>query len=369
MKMPTTVLSSISTFLAMVVAATPASAVLSDPPYFNLWASGQVDAAGLSGSGTQVLLCGTATCGTSVATSDHNYAIVNALPKNNGKGSGAIDPFLRFDQNIEGSGGTGNSTTEAAYNTDYRKATTGSQIGALGTITEPNYPTAGTTTVIGNQAKDSGAGGSPGFNHAVQFNTLVADANGYFHFLLDINEPGSTKATLRLDELAFFTSSSNTLNDFVRDDPNSATADSHFADATASQKIWDMDFNQLGTNGTSTSNASGTGRIGGLVLDSAINNTNGSGDYDMEILLHKDLFKNVQATDYVYLYNFAGSADNCSSDPTCGLAQAGFEEWAADHNPTSTNVPEPASAALALIGLAAGGASCRRRGLRSFRPR
>ena len=344
-----------SSLLALVLAASPVSALLNDPPYFNLWGAGQVDGAGLSGSGSQVLLCGTAACGSSAGTADHNYAIFNALDKNTGRGSGAINPFLRFDQNIEGSGG--NSTTEAAFNTDFRDKTIhGQQIGALGTITSPD----GTSNppVIGNQAKDSGAGGSPGFNHAVIFNTLVADTNGYFHFMLDINEPGGDKATLRLDELAFFTSASNTLNKFQRDNPAVAGPDSHFADATASQKIWDMDFNKLGANGTSTSNTSGTGRIGGVIMDSAINNTNGSGDYDIQVLLHKDLFANVKGTDYVYLYNFAGAADSCTTNATCGVAEAGFEEWATDQNPNGPpappTIPEPGSLALLIAGFAAG---------------
>ena len=71
-----------------------------------------------------------------------------------------------------------------------------------------------------------------------------------------------------------------------------------------------MDFNSVASNGgSSVSNASGSGRTGGLLMDSKVNGTNGSGDFDMEVLLHKDLFAGVSANDYVYLYNFAGAAD------------------------------------------------------------
>ena len=279
-------------------------------------------------------------------------------------GPGNIDPFLRFDQNLEGQGG--NNSTEAAFNTDYRSPNkiTGNQFGNLGTVTTINPLNQTQTSAIGNQSKDDGAGGSPGFNHAVKFNTLIADASGYFHFLLDINEPGGDKATLRLDELAFFTSASNTLHDFVRDNEGNTAPDSKFNDGAAGgnyQKIWDMDYNnsplQTGVsgNGQSVSNPSGTGKIGGLLLDSAINGTNGSGDFDMEVLLHKSLFNGVTGTDYVYLYNFAGAADP-ATDPTgaAGLAQAGFEEWAANVGPGFGHpVSEPNI--LALLALAAAG--------------
>ena len=347
-----------------VVASAPALANLADPPYFNLWTAGTANAGLIQGNGMQVLLCGTGACGAGVSAADHNYAIINALTKNTGKGSGNIDPFLRFDQNLEGQGG--NNSTEAAFNTDYRSPNkiTGNQFGNLGTVTTIDPLNQNQTSQIGNQAKDDGAGGSPGFNHAVKFNTLIADASGYFHFLLDINEPGGDKATLRLDELAFFTSASNTLHDFVRDNEGNTAPDSMFKDGPAGgnyQKIWDMDYNnsplQTGVsgNGQSVSNPSGTGKIGGLLLDSAINGTNGSGDFDMEVLLHKSLFNGVTGTDYVYLYNFAGAADP-ATDPTgaAGLAQAGFEEWAANVGPGFGHpVSEPNI--LALLALAAVG--------------
>ena len=103
-----------------VVASAPALANLADPPYFNLWTAGTANAGLIQGNGMQVLLCGTGACGAGVSAADHNYAIINALTKNTGKGSGNIDPFLRFDENLEGSGGP--NSTEAAFNTDYRSS-------------------------------------------------------------------------------------------------------------------------------------------------------------------------------------------------------------------------------------------------------
>ena len=73
----------------------------------------------------------------------------------------------------------------------------------------------------------------------------------------------------------------------------------------------------------------------------------------MEVLLHKDLFSGVTGTDYVYLYNFGGAADAPDTAAT-GLAQAGFEEWAANVGPGFGHpVSEPNI--LALLALAAVG--------------
>ena len=346
--------------IVLVVASSRVNAALNDPPYFNLWSASDTAAGGQNGNGMTTLLCGTQSCGAAVTAADHNYAIINALTKNTAKGSGNIDPFLRFDQNPEGYANNG-STTEPAFNTNYRcntpscmqtvpqpgKPSKNIGIGQLGTIADPN-----TNTTVGNQAKDDNGGG-PGrhtFNHAVQFSSLIADANGYLHFLLDINEPGADATSgLRLDELAFFTSATDQLHSFSRDNSSTTAPDSKFVDSTPSKKIWDMDFNSVASNGgSSVSNASGSGRTGGLLMDSKVNGTNGSGDFDMEVLLHKDLFAGISANDYVYLYNFAGAADAAD----IGTAGAGFEEWAAQTGPGfGHTVPEPSSLALFAFGV------------------
>ena len=337
-------------------AAVPAMAQLSDSPYFNLWTGTANN--GDTGNSARLLLCGTATlCNGDINASDNTvgagYAIFTALEKNTGKGSGAIDPFLRFQHN-EGSA-NGNATTEAAFNTSNND---------IGTITNTN-PNPDVT--FANQAKDVNAGKD--FNHAIKLSDLVLDSDGYYTFRLDINEPGGFKSQLRLDELQFFVAGSDQFNKYTMDTTSTSTATGMLYSpdgATAAQKVWDMDFNKLNTagvgfdnNGAQAANVnSATKRFGGINLDN-INDSGpaGSGDYDMAVRLHSSLFTTAASgmgdNAYVYLYNFAGEADSGNSD--LGEAQAGFEEWAADVAPTTTpstpGVPEPSTAFLMGAGL------------------
>ena len=336
--------------LASLVAA-PAMAQLSDSPYFNLWTGSAGN--GDVGGGARLLLCGSSTlCNGDIDASDNTvgtgYAIFTALEKNTGKGSGAINPFLRFQHN-EGSA-NGNATTEAAFNTS------NNDIGTI-TNTDPNPD-----VVIANQAKDVNAGHD--FNHAIKLSDLIVDSDGYYTFRLDINEPGGFKSQLRLDELQLFVAGSDQLNKYTMDTA-SGNATGSLASANGSitaTKVWDMDFNQLNANGVNdkggTGSTGGAKRFGGLNLDN-INNSGpaGSGDYDLAVRLHSSLFqnvaKNINGDAYVYLYNFAGEADPGNKD--LGEAQAGFEEWAADVGPTVTpptpGVPEPSTALLMGAGL------------------
>lgn len=331
--------------------ASPAYAELSDTPYFNLWTG--TAANGAVGNGSRLLLCGrgeaSACNGDIDATTDNKigagYAIFTALEKNTGKGSGAIDPFLRFQHN-EGSA-NGSATTEAAFNTSNTN---------IGTIYNPNN---GTT--IANQAKDVDAGKD--FNHAIKLSDLMLDDDGYYTFRLDINEPGGFKSQLRLDELQFFVAASDQLNQYVMDtDANQQTGAPVSGNLVGATKVWDMDFNKLNNGGIYNSNSVGGNanqRYGGINLDN-INNSGpaGSGDFDMAVRLHSSLFTTAAAgmgdNAYVYLYNFAGEAD---SNKDLGEAQAGFEEWAAvvepqpDGPPPPPGVPEPASALLMGVGL------------------
>ena len=99
----------------------PAVAELADTPYFNLW-TGEA-ANGMKGQGARLTLCGTSDCNGDIDATDGvigaGYAIFTALEKNTGKGSGAIDPFLRFQHN-EGDA-NGNATTEAAFTTSIER--------------------------------------------------------------------------------------------------------------------------------------------------------------------------------------------------------------------------------------------------------
>ncbi|MFT4585518.1 MAG: hypothetical protein ACI915_004757 [Gammaproteobacteria bacterium] len=331
-------------FIAAVasLSALPAAAELNDPPYFNLWSNATTGSNGELGDATDsgpatTSLCGTLACN-SGSTDAKNFGIFRTVAPNYGKGSGAIDPFLRFHHN-EGDTANGSQTWEAAFNTDFRNGP--NETGTI--ILDPNqFSPTNNVNVIDNQAKDHSA-----FNHALMLGDLrkAVDADGNFHFMLDINEPGQAKGTLRLDELAFFVGATGDLSELTQDEaqqgngnPNLATVNLAGA-KNGGNAIWDMDYDS---------------DVGGLILDN-INDSGpaGSGDYDMELLLSSELFASYSDTDYVYLYNFMGEADNTFSDE----AEAGFEEWAFDTSAGGGmgggTIPEPGTLLLSLAGLAA----------------
>ncbi|MFT4563672.1 MAG: hypothetical protein ACI9BW_003428, partial [Gammaproteobacteria bacterium] len=196
----------LSASLGAMLLGLPVSAELTDSPYFNLW----TDDGSNGGNGNTVMLCGTQVCDGTVSdpVADINYATFTALEFNTGKGSGAIDPFLRFQHN-EGEA-LGSATIERAFNTSNVDIGVINDVDASGAITD----------TYANQAKDSVAGGQnpDDFNHAIKLSDLLA-IDGQYSFFLDINEPGGTKSTLTLDELAFFVSTSDMLNEFTRDKP------------------------------------------------------------------------------------------------------------------------------------------------------
>ena len=336
----------------------PAYAELADPPYFNLW----LGTAGNQqvGQGDYLLLCGTSGGCNGDTLADANgigtgYAIFKTAAPNSGAGSGHIDPFLRFQHN-EGAA-LGNATTEAAFNTSNTD---------IGTIYNPNT---NPDTTFANQAKDIDAGKD--FNHAIRLGDLIVDEDGYFTFRLDINEPGGTKSNILLDELQIFVAASATLNKYVMDTEsnlqNGSPTDGILTGAT---KIWDMDYNKLaggigdangnaiGENVGNTVGTSASQRLGGITLDSVKSSgpSNGSGDFDMEFLLHSSLFNGISQDSYVYLYNFMGQADSPGPN-SAGEAGAGFEEWAAtlktgpDAPPDGGGVPEPSTAFLMAAGI------------------
>ena len=345
--------------IALLVLAQPAHSVLNDKPYFNLWLG--TDAAG-KGDAPTLQMCGTMRCltdPTSVTSAD--YAVFTALPKNTGRGSGNIDPFLRFQHQEDQKG---NNPWEAAYNTDFRS--NGGQNANHGQVQldgdqfdpDPN------PLLINNMAKDEKAGG-PGrdtFNHTLSIGQLKeAASNGLVHFLLDINEPGNEKATLRIDELAIFvedldvdptldTTGMGKANLLTQEgDPlGGPTLSGGLGEVT---KVWDMDFNKdLDSCEKQTSDPGDgepNGCYGGLVLNNVGNGPAGSGDFDMDLALSLSLFTGFDDNDRVYLYNFMGEADSMYADE----AESGFEEWALDFEPFDEppdRVPEPTT--ILLIG-------------------
>ncbi len=355
---------------ASVFGAPGAFAQLDDKPYFNLWTNGVVND-GLTGMATSISLCGTSVCnvkGGDVPGTPNQFAqfsVVHTQPA----GSGYIDPFLRFQHN-EGAA-TGSDTTEAAYNTNYRDGSQGT-----GLID-------GLATTTTNQAKDTKAGGDKRnfFNHAIRLGDLQVDANGMVTFLLDINETGNPGVTLRLDELAWYVAASDEMNLYSADSSTGSTPTGFLKDTATGEiakEVWNMDWNASlpggvtpndvnaanpGTDTTTSNGDKGKG-YGGLNLAN-INDQGkaGSGDFDLQVKLDKNLFieaaKSISASlgdnAYVYLYNFAGRVGDTKKDQDGTEADAGFEEWAAvlsTEPPPDNGVPEPSTALLLFGGLA-----------------
>jgi len=361
--------------LGIGLVAAPVSAETNDPPYFNLF-----------GGNTEITLCGTSACDTGIAggaAGAVNYATFSTVPKNSATGSGNIDPFLRFQHNED----------PPPDPSEYAFSTTNTDVG---NILNPDG-----TIKSDNQAKDSVAGGPKRdtFNHAIKLSELLA-ADGPATFLLDINETGGGNdgTLLRVDELALFIADTNMLNQYRIDEANGdpidfdkvatgellgETVDGSITGAKVA-KVWDMDYNIFagGTGGPVDGppvEGGGTtaDKYGGFILDNSDNISSGSGDWDMELTLSKDLFSShfeenglfegIDVNDaWVYLYNemgVEGATGNGQGQGQGGYpgeaADSGFEEWGAltdiDDDccgpPTGGGVPEPSTALLLLAGI------------------
>lgn len=349
-------------FAASVFGAPGAFAALDDTPYFNLWTKGVVND-NLVGAGTSIALCGTSACATTSTPGTPNqyaqFSVVHTQPA----GSGYIDPFLRFQHN-EGAN-NGSDISEAAYNTNYRDGSQGT-----GLISGYDDPTITTT----NQAKDTKAGGDKRnfFNHAIRLGDLQVDENGMVTFLLDINETGNPGVTLRLDELAWYVAESDQMNHYFADDSTGSNdPNGYLTDGTEiAREVWNMDWNAFSPGGVTPtamgdsnypSNPEKRTGYGGLNLAN-INDQGkaGSGDFDLQVKLDKQLFLAAAGglgdDAYVYLYNFAGRAGDLKQNEQDGTeADAGFEEWASVLSttpPPDNGVPEPSTALLLFGGLA-----------------
>ena len=342
-------------FVGSILASMGAQADLTDPEIYSL----------MGATGTSVSVCGTTDCvgdGTTVADADSRtasdsdgYAIFS-IYEVGPAGSGYIDPFLRFQHN-EGPA-NGNANIETAYNTDNDD------------LQRAQDPTPGGFDYI-NQAKDTVAGGKkdPGdFNHAILYDQLLVDDEGYVTFLLDINESNSEdKSTLRLDELSFFISTSPNLNNYNPEldasgayDPlewtscSSTTTSGDGSTSTVGSagcfdsayndgqtfKVWDMDLDSV---------------IGSTLLDNVNDGSAGSGDYDLSVRVSAALFE-AYAADlgdgqlYVYLENTAGMSNDMETFEG-GEVSAGFEEWAVIGGDNRRSVPIPGSLLLTGLGL------------------
>jgi hypothetical protein len=355
--------------------AQPVYAEVDDSPYFNLWAEDPSAPPSNGSSGIEVKLCGALGCSggdtAGTAFGIFRVATTDVIPA----GSGYIDPFLRFQHN-EGAF-TGSNTFEAAFNTNSSPY--------IGTINNPDAgvapanqnPEFGLPGSFDNMAKDVDAGKD--FNHAIRLGDLAIDANGFFVFRLDINEPGGTKSTIRLDELQLFLSNDDKLTEYTMDKFGTGAGTLATGDLLGAKKVWDMDFNQSAGGKTKPDSPNQGDYYGGINLDSVLTQgpSNGSGDFDMDMLLSAKLFgydqnkttgewefkgikddNGVALTEdsFVYLYNFMGGVDKMD-DPS----QAGFEEWdvalaealpTCEENCGGGGVPEPGTALLLMAGVA-----------------
>jgi len=328
--------------IATLTCTGSALAELNDPPYFQLLNTAD--------TASSVSMCGTSDC------TKAEFTVFNGQPA----GTGYIDPFLRFQHNEPA--GEAPKTYEAAYNTDAR----------------PLQRTTGTSKFT-NQAKDENH-----WNHSIMLGDLV-DNGGFYEFYLDINEPGGGKETITIDELQFFLGHSPDMNFYVADErvdtntngydaPDDAGDPALYKDASKSEKaakVWDLDWEYAAGDACAAGNpvvgsVAGQEGCGGLVIKSfnEPNGGNGSGDWDLVVRLPTTLFSvsGYGASDYVYLYNFLGSAD---SKGYLYEAESGFEEWAAlVRSEPDTSVPEPATSSLlfaSIIGAVAGRRRWRRR--------
>ena len=207
-------------------------------------------------------------------------------------GTGVIDPFLRLQ-------GRGRDGDAEGMNTSARN-------------------------VLDNKAGR--------WTHDLRLSDLV-DNNGYYQFLLDINEANQSRSLLSLDKLTISTADAGGLKYSDVRQPSIATM--HY----------DLDGG---------GNAS-------ILLDAARNHGSGSGD--LMIYIPTSLFAGADPDSYVYLYAVFGW-DVCGNQTSALQATGGFEEFAAvrtigaapgiDTNISVTPVPEPGSAltGLLLLGVA-----------------
>src|SRR5436190_12779078 len=134
----------------------------------------------------------------------------------------------------------------------------------------------------------------PQWNHEIKFSDLqTTTINGiaYFGFSVDINEPGGNQATISLDGLRIFTSSSL--------QSSTSTDGSGFFNGSLGTLRYDLGGNQVLYNDQNT----------------------GSGGGDINIYIPVSFFAGTQANDYVYMYQRWGNSNTNTSN-------GGFEETA-----------------------------------------
>ncbi|MBI1904255.1 MAG: hypothetical protein HYS13_24430 [Planctomycetia bacterium] len=195
------------------------------------------------------------------------FQVFNVKPA----GTGILKPFLRIHDN-----GTSGNGVEQGYNTGYR----GAGFPDFDQKTDPNY------------TRNLTLGAVPVAN---------VGSTSYREFLLDLNEPGGSKADISLNELHLFAGAA--ADGFS----TNFAAPASFGGFTL---LYDLDSNEDNT----------------AILTDLFS---GSGSTDVRILIPESSFVGRSASDYLYFYAEFTQAD--------GSSQGGFEEFAPGQ------VPEPAS--------------------------
>jgi hypothetical protein len=156
----------------------------------------------------------------------------------------------------------------------------------------------------------------PIFTHDIQLSS-VPIVNGYYQFLLDINEPNGSKSGLTLFELEIW----------LKGSPLTSAATYADLSGSGAVKTYDMDGAPAGDS-----------RVN---LDASLNSGSGSGDMFLYVPVTT---LGTDGSKYVYLFSAFGNVDAMADE-----AQAGFEEWAV-LNPQA-QVPDAGSTVM-LLGVA-----------------
>lgn len=186
----------------------------------------------------------------------------------------------------------------------------------------------------GNEQGYNTSGGTPfdtkggNFTRDLKLGELLAD-NGYFRFLLDINEDAKKGRLLSLDGLKVFVSNQGGQTSETVDGAGNANG-------IVGALLWNLD--------ASADNY--------ILLDH--NRAKGSGKFDMAFDISSSLFAGYSAETYVVLWSRFGLQEGSDAD-----SDAGFEEWAARMG--QNQVPEPGVLVLIGLGLVAAAAARRRR--------
>jgi hypothetical protein len=177
-----------------------------------------------------------------------------------------------------------------------------------------------------------------GWTRAVQLGSLQVNANGYYVFKLDINEPqAGQNSLLSLNQMQIFLSAAD------------LGTPGTYSVATANNKAPVLSFSSGSPSEVFRLNDQ-VANYSEIKLDSGL--SHGSGSSDMFLYVKASLFAGGTASSYLTFYSQFGDP------PGTYGANGGFEEWAFQGGRARDFLepsPAPPSALLALIGLASAG--------------